>query len=146
METDVMKLFLRLAQQSANGFSCAQILMATALQDEEKENPDLLRAVGGLNMGYGYNGGPCGALTGGCCMISYYAGKGEPEELEDPNLEEMLGEYARWFNGKAGGEYGGNCCDAILDGDKNNKLVRCPMLIQECYLKVMEILRKYEVL
>lgn len=145
MEVDVIKLFLRLAQHSTNGFSCAQMLMAATLQDEEKDNPDLLRAVGGLNMGYGYNGGPCGALTGGCCMISYYCGKGEPEELEDPNLEEILGEYVRWFNEKASKEYGGSCCDTILDGDKNNKLIRCPMLIQECYLKVMELLEKYEV-
>lgn len=146
MEIDRIKLFLRLAQHSQNGFSCAQILMATVLQDESKENSNLLRAVGGLNMGFGYNGGPCGALTGGCCLISYYAGKGEPEELEDPALEEMLGEYVHWFNEKASKEYGGTCCDAILDGNKDNKMIRCPMLIQECYLKAMEILEQHEVL
>lgn len=146
MNIDPIKLFLRLSKQSKDGFSCAQMIMATALQDEEKENADLLRAVGGLNMGYWYNGGPCGALTGGCCMLSYYAGKGEADELEDPCIQEMLAEYVQWFNEKAKADYGGTCCDTILDGDPNNKMIRCPMLIQTCYLKAMEILEKYEVL
>lgn len=146
MEIDSVNVFVRMMKQSVAGFNCAQLIMGTALQDEQKENSDLLRAVGGLNMGYNYHGGPCGALTGGCCLISYYAGKGEAEELEDPCLEKMTGEYVAWFRDKSSTEYGGESCDAILDRDNDNKMLRCPMLIQESYLKAMEILEKYEVI
>ena len=61
-----------------------------------------------------------------------------------PEIQEMLAEYVQWFNEKAQLEYGGTCCDTILDGNPDNKMIRCPMLIQTCYLKVMEILEKYE--
>ena len=74
------------------------------------------------------------------------AGDAEADELEDPRIQEMLAEYVQWFNEKAQLEYGGTCCDTILDGNPDNKMIRCPMLIQTCYLKVMEILEKYEVL
>ena len=43
-----MDLFDRMLELSGQGFYCAQILMILALESEEKEDPDLVRAMGGL--------------------------------------------------------------------------------------------------
>ena len=89
-----MDLFDRMLELSGQGFYCAQILMILALESEEKEDPDLVRAMGGLNGGLGFSGRVCGALTGGCCFLSYFLGKGEAEELEDPEAALLIGRLA----------------------------------------------------
>ena len=71
-----MDLFERMLELSGQGFYCAQILMILALESEEKEDPDLIRAMSGLNGGLGFSGRVCGALTGGCCFLGYFLGKG----------------------------------------------------------------------
>ena len=124
---------------SAQGFQCAQIIMIIALESEGKENTDMIRAVGGLNMGFYDFSGPCGSLTGACCLISYFAGKGEKDELADVALSEMLAEFSAWFKNS----YGGQICIDILDGDTNNMMSRCPDIVQNSYSKAMEILNKY---
>ena len=76
-----MELFDRMLELSGQGFYCAQILLILALEAEGKENPDLVRAMSGLNGGLGFSGNVCGALTGGCCLLGYFCGKGEAEEM-----------------------------------------------------------------
>ncbi|WMT83604.1 C-GCAxxG-C-C family protein [Terrisporobacter mayombei] len=51
--------------------------MKIILDLEGKENPDLIRAMGGLIGGLGFNQKICGALTGGVCILGYFASKGE---------------------------------------------------------------------
>ena len=123
---------------SAQGFQCAQILMIYALEFDENESTDLIRAAGGLCIGLSDTKGPCGALTGGCCYISYFAGKGDKEELEDPALKDMLSEFTGWFRGT----YGGQICTELLDGDISNMMSRCPEIVQASYLKAMELLEE----
>jgi hypothetical protein len=65
-----------------DGFKCSQIMMALALKRQGKEEPNLIRAMGGLIVGVGYTGKICGALTGGACLISLYAGRGRVDEKE----------------------------------------------------------------
>ena len=134
--------FMRMLELSGQGFHCAQILMILALEAEGKENADLIRAVGGLNKGLADISGPCGALTGGCCFISYFAGKGEKDELEDPALGGMISEFTGWFKET----FGGQICTGILDGDIKNMLGRCPDIVKESYSKVMEILLDNDVI
>ena len=55
-----MDLFDRMLELSGQGYFCAQILMILALESEGKEDPDLIRAVGGLNGGLGFSGRTCG--------------------------------------------------------------------------------------
>ena len=131
--------FMKMLKLSSEGFQCAQILMILALESEDKKDEDLVRAVGGLNVGLSDTSGPCGALTGGCCFISYFAGKGETDELEDPAYKEMLSEFTAWFREKYG-----DCatCTSILDGDTRNMLTRCPDIVSSSYAKVMEILEE----
>ena len=127
---------MRMLELSAQGFQCAQILLIQALELDDNEDAALVRAAGGLNMGLADYLGPCGALTGGCCFISYFAGKGDKDELEDPALKEMLAGLAVWFREA----YGGQVCADLLDGDINNMPARCPKIVQATYNKAMELL------
>ncbi|RAZ27488.1 hypothetical protein DK853_49575, partial [Klebsiella oxytoca] len=68
----------------------------------ELEEPNLVKAMSGLAGGLGGCGRNCGALTGGACMLSLFAGRGAPEEETDPDLAAMVSEYLAWFEGTYG--------------------------------------------
>lgn len=139
---DIMERVLELSRE---GFFCAQILLMLALESEEKEDPDLVRAMGGLNGGIGNTGDVCGALTGGACFLSYFLGKGEPDEMEHPEWDGILGEYVEWFR-QYTAEYGGISCKCILQGDERNKIQICPMVMQSVLEKCMELLEAHDAL
>lgn len=140
-----MDVFDRMLELSQEGYFCAQILLILALESEGKECPDLIRAMGGLNGGIGNTGGTCGSLTGGACFLSYFAGKGEADELEHPDCNVMIRKLTEWFQ-EYTAEYGGISCDCILERDSRNKLERCPAVISAVLEKCMELLEEHEVL
>ncbi|OYO43037.1 hypothetical protein CG709_20535, partial [Lachnotalea glycerini] len=84
----------------------------------------------------------CGSLTGGCCLIGYFAGKGSKEEVESVYLNQMIGELVQWFDDVYGKEYGGCDCTCILEGNPINKRTRCPQIVEAVYTKAMELLRE----
>ena len=63
---DLMEEIIAYAEE---GFYCSQIMMLLALGEEERTNPDLIRAMTGLNGGMGNSGGICGTLTSRCRVI-----------------------------------------------------------------------------
>lgn len=137
-----MDLFDRMLELSGQGFFCAQILLILALESEGKEDPDLIRAMSGLNGGMGFTGHVCGALTGGCCMLGYFCGKGEAEEMEDPNAVRIIQELVEWFQETVGESYGGCDCQDILEGNPMNKMQRCPEVVEGVFMKCMELLQE----
>lgn len=137
-----MDLFDRMLELSGQGFFCAQILMILALESEGKEDPDLIRAMSGLNGGLGFSGHVCGALTGGCCLLGYFCGKGEAEEMEDPDASRMVQELVNWFRESVGETYGSCECRNILEDNPMNKMQRCPEVVEGVFLKCMEILQE----
>jgi len=141
-----MDLFDRMLELSGKGYYCAQILLILALESEGKEDPDLIRAMSGLNGGMGFTGHVCGALTGGCCLLGYFCGKGEAEELEDPSASRMIQELVEWFEGSMKDAYGGSDCENILEGNPMNKMQRCPEVVEGVFTKCLEILRENGVL
>lgn len=140
-----MDVFDRMLELSREGYFCAQIMLELALEMEGKEDADVIRAMGGLNSGIGDGSNICGALSGGACMISYFAGRGEKDEIEHPALSAMLIELVSWFN-EYTAEYGGSCCRKILEGDERNKIQRCPVVIRAVFEKCMELLERNGVL
>lgn len=131
-------LMFRMMELKAKGFYCSQIMTMLALELQEKENPDLVRAMAGLAFGVGI-GEVCGALTGGACILSLNAGKGTDQDTEDPRLMSMLHELGEWFRETYCGQYGGISCDAISeDGSLRNE--RCGNVVATTYQKVLEIL------
>lgn len=141
-----MTLFERMLQLSSQGFACAQIMMQLVLDAEEKEDPDLIRTVGALNNGLRDCGLTCGALTGGACVISYYAGQGEPDEMPDPDYDAMTQQLYRWFVEEMGSRYGGITCPALLGEGTRDKLEVCPTVVEETFNKALEILDEHDLL
>jgi C_GCAxxG_C_C family probable redox protein len=134
-------LLLRLIRLKSKGFCCAQIIMTLALDAQGKTNADLVRSVGGLCFGINGSGEVCGALSGGACLISLYAGKGSDGEKPDDRHQTMMDELVDWFKKMADAEYGGTRCADILDKFPNNSI--CGQIVAETYGKCMDILASH---
>jgi C_GCAxxG_C_C family probable redox protein len=130
----------RVRELRRQGFFCSQIMLIMGMELQGKENPDLVRAMNGLAGGIGFTGETCGALTGGACLLGLYAGKGTPEQEEDPRLLFMAEELVRWFKDDYGAKYGGIRCEEILNGDRNNMSLRCPQMVMSTFEKVKALL------
>jgi hypothetical protein len=130
----------RVAELSLQGFSCSHIMITMGLDALGHDNPELLRAMSGLAVGMG-NGLTCGVLTGGCCLLALYAGKGNRDEEVDPRLPLMLEEYTEWFGDECrANKYPGIDCADIMQGNPQLKTERCPGLTLRAVRKVFEIL------
>lgn len=77
---------------STNNYNYSQILMVLALEQEEDENPDLVRSVSGLADGCGFFNETCDAMTSAASILALYAGKGADDEKKSKNLLLMLQE------------------------------------------------------
>lgn len=130
----------RMTKLRAEGFHCSQILIILGLERQGKSNPDLVRAMNGLANGLGDCGKICGVLTGAVCLLGLYAGRGEPQEQENHLLTVMVQNLVDWFEEKYAQSYGGTDCQTILDDDPWNKMLRCPAMVIETYIKTMELL------
>ena len=131
-------LLFDLMRLKAKGFCCAQIILILALEAQGRTNADLVRSAGGLCFGINWSGEACGALTGGACLISLYAGKGREEETPDDRLMSMMGEFVAWFGEQARNEYGGTRCDQILEKFPDRSI--CGRIVADTYKKCMDIL------
>jgi C_GCAxxG_C_C family probable redox protein len=130
----------RVIELGMQRFGCSQILVLLALGAQGKENPDLVRAVSGLHGGLGFAGKTCGALTGGCCVLGLYAGRGASGEVEDARLALMVQELVQWFEQEYGARYGGIDCATILQDDARNQLKRCPEIVAGVFDEIVQIL------
>jgi C_GCAxxG_C_C family probable redox protein len=132
-----MDRILELKQQ---GFFCSQILLIMGLELQGKTNPDLVRAAQGLAGGLGFTGELCGALSGGATLLGLYAGKGTPEQADDPRLLFMIEDLVKWFKTEYGEPFGGIRCEEIIAGDSQNTTRRCPLMVAGVFQKVKELL------
>lgn len=128
------------------GYCCAQIMVKMVLDEEEKENEDLLRAVNGLCMGVGSAQKTCGVLTGGIAVLGLYAGKGSDREYPKPNYSQMVDEYTEWFES----EFGSTECRDIIGvcsvedyNTKQDYRLKCGDTLTKSYEKVQKILRDH---
>lgn len=129
----------RVAELSLKGYKCSHILMQIGLDEQEKTNPDLMRAMSGLASGMG-NGLTCGALTGACCLLGLYAGMDGDQHGDHERLPLMLEEFVDWFREEFTPRYGGTDCAQIIQNNPQLRGERCPALILECVQKAREIL------
>jgi len=129
------------------GFCCTQVMMKLALDEEEKENEDLIRAVSGLCKGIGGKQKTCGVLTGGIGILGLYAAKGKETEYAKEDYDGMVEEYMTWFeNG-----FGSTECEDIIgvhsfsdDKSNMNYHIKCGDILLKSYEKIQEILRDYD--
>ena len=129
----------RIAVLLSQKFHCSQILMQAGMDALRLDEPNLIKAMTGLAGGLGGCGRNCGALTGGVCMLSLFAGRGTPDEEANPDLEVMISELLAWFEET----YGSADCRDIIQGDRDNIPSTCPRLIYETCRKALELLQNY---
>jgi C_GCAxxG_C_C family probable redox protein len=128
------------------GYCCTQVMMKMALDEEEKENDDLLRAVNGLCMGVGNAQKTCGVLTGGIAILGLYAGKGNDIEYPSQEYSRMVDEYREWFESEFGST---ECVDiigvcSVTDYTTNQEYrLKCGDTLKKSYEKIPEILRNH---
>jgi len=135
---DVM---MRMLQLSQKGYGCSQILIRLFLEARGEDNPALVRSMAGLAYGCGGGRATCGTLTGGCCALALYAGKGEDGEAGSERLLLMLQELSDWFENQVGGPHGGMACETIVGvGGPAAARKRCGAIVADTYAKVLEIL------
>lgn len=135
-----MEIRERLLNLGMQGFQCSQILMIMALEMDGMENPDLIRAMNGLTGGMGYCQKECGALTGGCCVLGYFAGRGSQDEMEDNHFLQMLQDYVNWFQSSFGTTEGKTDCRSILGEDFSRVMTTCVPILEACQEKLTELL------
>ena len=136
---DFEMILLRLTRE---GYHCAQIMVKLALDLAGDDNPELVRAMSGLNSGMGGSGSACGVLTGGCAALGYFTGNGEPNEIPHEKAREIVARYVDWFRT----EYGSDRCHDIIGGDRELSKIVCPAMIEAAYYKMVELLDEYGLL
>lgn len=132
---------IRILQLGQQGYTCSQIIILIGLELRCEPNPGLVRAMGGLAYGCGSGHGSCGVLTGGCCLLALYAGKGSADETPSDRLMLMLQELNDWFSQHTGCTPNDMSCNAIVgEAGPEASRRRCGVILAETYGKVLEIL------
>lgn len=123
MEEQVLEL-------AAQGMCCSQIVMKlVGLDPVEKENEDILKAMGGMSYGLGKQY-TCGCLIGGVGALSMHI----ESQADCMKAAKMLGE---WFEEK----YGGVTCADIL-GEGCPPSTMCSQIMTDTTEKCFEILEE----
>ena len=145
-QKSTQEIINRMIELAEKRYNCSQILMTLALDQEGRENSDLVRAMSGLGDGCGFFKETCGIMTGAACLIAWYAGKGSDGEVESEKLLPMLQDLGDWFQGQIGDKYKGTRCEDIvgdLVGTPEGKQI-CGGMLFQTFEKVNEILEAYD--
>ena len=62
----------RMIELAENKYNCSQIMMILALEQEDRENPGLVRAMSGLGDGCGFFQETCGIMTGAASILAWH--------------------------------------------------------------------------
>lgn len=117
----------RIFELRMNGYCCSQIIMQMGLLHVRKENPDLIAAMKGLCNGL-QEGKVCGTLSAAACLLFLADPEGAALRL---NLELL-----EWFYDS----FEAYDCEELLAGNPMNKIAKCPMIVEETYKKIAELL------
>ncbi len=135
-------LHTAMMEWAREGYCCSQIMILAGLAYTGRENPDLVASLGGLCKGGYVPWGTCGALSGACCLLGFYAGKGSSWEQKDPRLLFMAEELHRWFRERwgAGGERVG--CGDILGDTAAPDPLSCSSMVASTLEKTLQLLEE----
>ena len=135
----------RMITLAESKYNCSQIMMILSLEQENIENPGLVRAMSGLGDGCGFFNETCGVMTSAASVLAWYAAKGSDNEAESEKFLSMLQDLGEWFRQKTTSKFKGTSCKDIvgdLVGTPAGKQI-CGALIFETYIKMNEILTSY---
>lgn len=132
---------------SDKGYCCSQILALLILGAQDKENSELVRALGGLCHGIGQSGDACGILTGGCCVISYLMGSDGKEDAALPEAKIVQEEFVDWFRSFCEKKWGSIHCSTMINEDdpKGPDKSYCRVLLAEAWMRLLGILTLHNI-
>lgn len=132
---------IQMLRYASKGYACSQIMILLTLGRCQETNPGLVRAMAGLAYGCGDGTATCGVLTGACCIVGRFAGKGTDEESGNADLMLMLEELTDWFRDEIGKRHSGITCQSIV-GEAGPEASRsiCAGILSETYAKTMQLL------
>ena len=114
------------------GYCCSESIMNMALEDmgrEQEDRADLIKAMGAYCGGL-HEGLACGTLCAAKAAL-FIAGS------DNPKVQSELGsELMRWFMER----FGAWNCTELLEGDESRKLTLCPIIVEDTYTKLKDML------
>ncbi|MDR1272659.1 MAG: C-GCAxxG-C-C family protein [Clostridiales Family XIII bacterium] len=125
-----MDVKTRVAKAKEAEYCCSETIMKLGLEDLKIEDEKLIDAMGAFCGGMGA-GQVCGALAASVSLMCVTAGRAVGKK-------EIRPEFMKWF----GEKFGALDCPTLIDNDVENKKTRCPLLIEQTYEKVAEILKE----
>lgn len=137
---------IQMLRYASKGYACSQIMALLTLDRCQASNPGLVRAMAGLAYGCGDGIGTCGVLTGACCVIGYFTGKGTDEDTGNADLMLMLEALTDWFADEIGARHSGITCQAIV-GEAGPEASRsiCANILSETYARTINVLADHGV-
>lgn len=132
---------IQMLRFASKGYVCSQIMALLTMDRCQNSDPGFVRSMAGLAYGCGNGAASCGVLTGACCVIGYFAGKGTDEEKSNEDLMLMLEELTDWFEDQIGMRHSGITCQAIV-GEAGPEASRgiCANILSETYAQTIKIL------
>ena len=130
------ELLTKIEGMFADGMHCSQIMLQLACEMRDKENPDLIRAMGGLGGGLFKRDKICGSLLGGCAIMGLYGAKSGPEDEIKFDYKKAVMELTDWYEG----EFGSIICNEIVEDDRMKVLNTCPAITCKAFIRCMEML------
>ena len=128
----------RILDNKLNGYCCSESLMNMYLEDigrPEEGRRDLVKAMGAYCGGL-HEGLACGALCAATAALWH------AEEDKNKAKEELGPELMAWFKERFGAW---NCAD-LLEGDDSRRQTLCPIIIEDTYTRLCDMLEDIGVL
>lgn len=120
MEEEILDLRMK-------GYCCSQIIMILGLNHMGKKNDDLVQAMVGLCNGM-WAEKLCGTLSAAVCLLCL--------ENEEEAKKAHIRDLTEWFEA----EFDSLDCSELMDGDQQNKVQRCPLIVERTFEKITELL------
>jgi len=127
-----MDLKERLFEDKLKGYCCSESIMNLCLEDmgwspEDRRYP--VKSMGAFCTGLG-SGLVCGTLS--AAMAAIFIAEEDRFKVKDEHGPEMM----EWFRER----FGSWNCDDLLEGDQTRKQTLCPIIVEDTYIKLRDML------
>ena len=122
----------RLFEEKLKGYCCSETIMNLCLEDmgwELEDRSALVKSMGAFCGGL-HEGLACGTLCAACSVLWL------AEENKYKANDELGPEMMAWFKER----FGAWNCDELLEGDPSRKPEVCPVIVEDTYNKLHDML------
>lgn len=122
----------RVIEEKMRGYCCSESIMSMCLEDMgwAPEDKDFMIRPMGAFCGGLHEGLACGTLCAAKAVLWL------AEEDKNKAREELGPELMSWFKER----FGAWNCSELIEGDQTRKLTLCPIIIEDTYVKLRDML------